>query len=237
LDLIFPILVSLGVAVGHAVIVRSAKQDGLDVGRAHWMVFCIVATAFTAGAFAPIVYHPEFFEPGATIPFRPLGLSSFGGLLGAMAGAVIYVRAARMDRVTAWRYWNLVGYAFPFGWFFGRLACSIVHDHPGVRATGLFTHFFPDGRRYDLGRIELVVFVVPICAWFWWLRSSRRSRANFPALFLLLYAPFRLWLDLLRENPPRYAGVTVDQIGVLITLVLGVWMYRAYPTSPARRER
>ena len=82
-----------------------------------------------------------------------------------------------------------------------------------------------------------MVFVVPICAWFWWLRSSRRSRANFPALFLLLYAPFRLWLDLLRENPPRYAGVTVDQIGVLITLVLGVWMYRAYPTSPARRER
>ena len=75
-NLIFPALVSIGVAVGHAMIVWSARQEGLDVGRAHRMVFCIVATGFVAGAAAKVLYYPELLAPGVRIPWRPLGIFS-----------------------------------------------------------------------------------------------------------------------------------------------------------------
>lgn len=225
-SLAFPALVSLGVAVGHAIIVNQVKRSGLDVGRAHRLVFSIVAAGFAAAVAANLLYYPERFAADASNRTLPIGLSSFGGLLGAIAGAVGYFRVAGLSGVAAWRYWNLVGYAFPFGWTFGRLGCSVVHDHPGIRASGLFTHAFPDGQRYDLGRIELVLFVLPVTVWFWWLKRRPGRPPNFPALFLLLYGPFRLLLDLLNQSPPRYWGITVDQMGSVTAVMIGLVMLR-----------
>ena len=42
---------------------------------------------------------------------------------------------------------------------FGRLGCTLVHDHVGSRSEFLLAIRFPDGARHDLGLYELLYTV------------------------------------------------------------------------------
>jgi phosphatidylglycerol---prolipoprotein diacylglyceryl transferase len=102
-----------------------------------------------------------------------------------------------------------VGYAVPFGWFFGRVACYLVHDHPGLRTSSWLAVKYPGGARYDLGLLE-AMFLVLLCGAFWLLARAPRPPGFFFGAFFLAYGVFRVGLDQLHVDPPRYAGISVD---------------------------
>ncbi len=234
----FGILVATGVIVASLVAQQFAKRNGRSTEQTADLVLYVVVTAFIAcywlnGLFYEtetlllILRHPsQFFE-------HWLGLSSFGGFLGAGLGTWLW---HRRNKVPLLPIADAVAFCFPFGWLFGRLGCFIVHDHPG-RTTDFFlavenfqTGLPPYEPRHDLGLYEVFVAAF-IIAVFLVLARRPRPEGLYLALLPLLYTPIRFGLDFLRApvsdgGDIRYFALTPGQWGSIAFFVFGMWLLR-----------
>ena len=117
----FGVLVATGILIGMRLIRRRATAWGMDPFVAERLTIWILLGGF-AGAHLidRLVYYPAdaFANPWSLLRFWE-GLSSFGGFLGAIVGAVLFVRHERLG-AQKWLFLDLVAYAFPTSWFFGR---------------------------------------------------------------------------------------------------------------------
>ncbi len=61
-------------------------------------------------------------------------ISSFGGMLGGIAGALLFfaTRAEESERRARLLFLDAVAFVFPAALAIGRLGCSLAHDHPGT---------------------------------------------------------------------------------------------------------
>jgi phosphatidylglycerol:prolipoprotein diacylglycerol transferase len=150
-----------------------------------------------------------------------MGMSSFGGFAGGLAGAFLYFR--RLGRP-----WladaDILTEALVVSWIFGRLGCSLVHDHLGAATSFPLGISFRGGTFHDLGLYE---FLFTLCVLVPALRLVRR-RARRPGLCVatvcLLYAPVRFGLDFLRIADVRYLGLTPAQWGAMALGAYGTWL-------------
>src|SRR5688572_6172816 len=117
--------------VGMRFVRRRAAGDGLEPMVADRMVTWILIGGFIGAHLVDrLIYFPgeTLADPISLLKFWD-GLSSFGGFVGAVAGALLFFRRERS--LPRWRYLDAVAYGFPFGWIFGRLGCTVALDHPG----------------------------------------------------------------------------------------------------------
>lgn len=150
----FGILVALGVIVGCSLGIRRARQVGLDETQMRsFMGWTLVAGFMAAHILDAILYHPREVvkDPWLLLELWN-GLSSFGGFLGGVLGALAWkhcemreafrigqlfriVRPARrLKPVPILPFADTIMAVLPVGWVFGRAGCAIVHDHPGTLA-------------------------------------------------------------------------------------------------------
>ncbi|MEP7362384.1 MAG: prolipoprotein diacylglyceryl transferase family protein [Acidobacteriota bacterium] len=220
----------IGVLTAHFLLLWRAKRLNLDVPTAAAMSFFMVVAGVAGARLFKLAYVPQLWPQitWQTILFSAGGLASFGGLLGGLIGALLYFAARRFPPRKALDYLDALVAVFPMGWIFGRMGCAIVHDHPGLATNSFLAVAYPDLPRYDLGLTEVLFFATVMIPLFVWLGRSPRPRGFFLATFFIIYGAFRLWLDTLHVDPPRFAGVTVDQWaygGMLIAgALLVVWM-------------
>ncbi len=229
----FGTLVAIGVYIGSVVAVRHARQRGQDVDKMNSFIFWVVGLGFVGGhVFDAIFYTPERLSQDSLYIFKLwAGLSSFGGFLGAIIGAVAY-KLSKRENILA--FCDTVCSAFPLAWVFGRSGCASVHDHPGKLssawyavkapppfqppdphawlqaggpANGWQPSALPAGMgRLDLGFIEMVL-TIPLAIAFWWLwRSKPRQYGFFAGYMCVAYAPVRFVLDFLRVGPGDLGG-------------------------------
>ncbi len=134
---------------------------------------------------------------------------------------------------------DVITFALPFGWIFGRLGCFLVHDHRGEFTTSWIGILFPEGPRFDLGLIELL-FLIPLSGLFLVLDRKPRPTGFFFALFGIVYGGFRIWLDTLALEPFRYFGwilvCLVGSIGWMLTRKLQRRESGAVVSFPARAD-
>jgi phosphatidylglycerol:prolipoprotein diacylglycerol transferase len=234
----FGFLVAVGTLVGHYVTMRRARALGL---RPLSTVDFFALTVFTGGylfghCLDAIFYHPETVrrDPWELLMVHH-GLSSFGGILGAVLSGVVFIRIKKLH---PWVFADLCTYAFPFGWLFGRLGCAVVHDHRGVRTDSILAVRFPDGPRYDLGLIEFALTPLLIALVVGVSRRTKRPGMISGAL-AIAYATMRFPLDFLRaydlgsDGDPRYGGLTPAQWACFSMFALGVWLlHRARTNEP-----
>jgi phosphatidylglycerol---prolipoprotein diacylglyceryl transferase len=151
----FGILVALGVVLGISLANRRARQLGMDTGELRSFTTWFLVTGFVGGhVFDSIFYNPkEVLEHPWILLALWNGLSSFGGFLGAVVGAVAWkyyetreviplgphfhiVRPIRRDKpIPILPFADVILAVFPIAWIFGRAGCAVVHDHPGARAS------------------------------------------------------------------------------------------------------
>ena len=155
---------------------------------------------------------------------------SFGGLAGGTVASLVFFWAAGVKGEKRWLYLDSTAIAFTTAWIFGRGGCSLAHDHIGRASQSIFAVAFPEGPRFELGMIE-AVFTIFFAALLHYLDRRPRMPGFFWALFLVVYGPFRLWLDTLRETP-----VPQDQAFALLAFAAGTWFFASQWGARVQQE-
>jgi phosphatidylglycerol:prolipoprotein diacylglycerol transferase len=223
----FGVLVALAMIVGMRFVRRRAAADGIDPVKADHLVTWVLVGGFIGAHLVDrLIYYPRdtLADPISLIKFWD-GLSSFGGFVGAIVGAILFLR--RNPELPRWRLLDCVAYGFPFGWIFGRLGCTLAFDHPGAKTTFFLGQMYTDGEvRHNLG-FEEALYTILIAALFHFLgKKGRRPPGYFVAMLAIVYAPVRFLFDFLRKNDVRYGGLTPGQWGALALIVVGVVLLR-----------
>jgi phosphatidylglycerol:prolipoprotein diacylglycerol transferase len=223
----FGLLVAIAFVVGAVVSVRFARRNMLDVRVVKQCIPWLVIGTLVGGHLGhALMYEPEYyFSHPVEFLYIWEGLSSYGGFVACSIIAAWFFRARGKSFL---QYGDSLAYGLPFGFFFGRLGCFGVHDHPGVESEfflavkGIHTDpvwlCFREGVNpienealseacvelvnqtgaHDLGLYEALFM---LALWPIWIYLARRSRRPgfFVGLLAVVYAPVRFGLDYLRS--------------------------------------
>lgn len=239
---VFGTLVVTGVAAGLWFARRRARATGIPPQEISSAAAWAVGVGFASAHIVEmLLYRPDELarRPLALLEFWN-GLSSFGGFFGALLGLAIHFGRSHEPWL---RHADALLQGLVVGWVFGRLGCTLVHDHVGARSDFALAIQFPDGPRHDLGLYELVFTVSVLLPALWVLNRRPRPPGAAIAVLSLLYAPARFLADFLRATDVpgadlRYAGLTPAQYGCLLAFGIGIHLARrAGRRRPAPRRR
>ena len=225
----FGALVATGILLALRIIRQRAPQHGLDPVLAERLAMRMVIIGFiVAHVFDRIAYFPrDVLANPLSLLYIWESISSFGGFLGGTLVAVWFVRQRRTG-AEGWRYLDLIAYAFPWAWFFGRMGCAMAFDHPGFQTNFFLAQRYSDHVvRHNLG-LDEALYTIPLVALFYWLARSKKTRPPgfYVGLLAVAYAPVRFLLDFLRWDDARYFGFTPGQYGSLVLLIVGLVILR-----------
>jgi len=207
----FGVITAIGILVGVQLAARAATRDGLE-GRVV-QDFAVVGVA--AGVIGAHLVHLGFYhQEELREPLRILmfweGLSSMGGLLGAIVAAAIWFRRRRLAFQP---YSDAFAIGMAPGWGIARLGCFSVHDHPGIRSDFFLAVNFPGGARHDLGLYEALLLFA-IAGLLYGLRHREALRGKLMAVLGLVYGTGRFLLDFLRARPGEVPYADGRQLGL-----------------------
>ena len=238
----FGILVATGVVLGTKLAEWYAKRLDINPDVLSDFATHVVFIGFVGA----IVLNALFYETDNLMAFlrdpmgqdaqgrdnlRWMGLSSYGGFVGAMVGIWIWRKRRKMP---SWALADAVGFAFPLGWVFGRTGCFVVHDHPGAQTDfflGVDNYNNAGIPRHDLGFYEVIYAAVVMAIFFLILRAyptkEKRPMGLWVGLMPLLYTPGRFMLDFLRiQNQAgadvRFSGLTPAQYASIGMFIMAV---------------
>jgi phosphatidylglycerol---prolipoprotein diacylglyceryl transferase len=235
----FGILVAIGVLAGMRLSEWRGERIGLKREVVSDFATHVVIIGFIFGhMFDMVFYYPEkVLEKPWELLMIWTSLSSYGGFFGAVLGGFYWKWKRKLPMFPVL---DQIAFGLPLGWFFGRMGCFVVHDHPGkitdfFLAVDNFTYDGVTGPRHDLGLYEVFwsIVVVPL---FLLLDRKPRPHGFFVGMIAILYAPVRFGLDFLREADRTWAGgLTAAHYSSLLTLGLGMyafWLtYKRQPKS------
>jgi phosphatidylglycerol:prolipoprotein diacylglycerol transferase len=244
----FGVAVAAAIWYGLTMADRRFEQSSLDavVGKqlGGWM---IVGGILGAHLLAVLVYFPDKLRDDPWLLLRVWeDISSFGGMLGGLAGAFLFfaIRQPESTRRTRVSYLDAVAFVFPGALAIGRVGCALAHDHPGVvtsfpLAVSLETAAARSDMRgvyasadlssptgdgivgfHDLGLYELLFLALVIVPLFAYWNRQKRPPGFYLIAFALMYLPVRFGLDMLRVSDARYLNLTPAQWGAALVLAI-----------------
>lgn len=187
-----------------------------------------------AHVFERVLYRPtELIEQPWSLFYFWDGLSSTGGFIGATIAATLWKRLRNKNRPLL-PFADIILSILPIPWIAARAGCAVVHDHPGIPTSNAnwLAVAYPDGPRYDLGLLEmLLAILLSVAVASNWHRT--RPLGWYVALVSLVYAPARFALDFLRavDLDPRYGGLTPAQWACLPLFAFGIFVATRIPSA------
>ncbi len=177
----FGVLVAIGVILGMKLAEIRARRLGI---RPHVVsdaiIHMLVGGFLGARLLNWLFYFPEAIaeDPMQILRIWEGGLSSYGGFVGAIAGTALWTWRRKLPLLPVG---DIMAFAFPIGWLFGRTGCFVVHDHPGSVTTFFLAvdeyefGYPPFQPRHDLGLYELMWSAACLALFFWLARRPRRQ--------------------------------------------------------------
>lgn len=205
----FGLLVAIGlIACLTAASWRGEKKLGISGERVqNFGIWLIIFGWIFSHVFNVVFYEPERLAEDPLILFKVWGsISSYGGLLGGILAVFIWKWTHKDMDLMLWA--DHAAWTIPIAWFFGRMGCASVHDHPGAIAPESWplAFHFPDGTiRHDLGFYEMLWWGVIMLVVFW-LDRKPRPKGFFLGVVFMMYAPVRFILDFMRVWPASAQG-------------------------------
>ncbi len=243
---VWGLFVSLGIIIALIVGIREGRRRGLDAGVltdfATWIMVPALIFARLGHAFA---YEPSAFlhDPLKILRLWEGGMSSFGGFLGALIGALLFVKVHKIDFHA---HADVAAFAFPLGYGCGRIGCFLIHDHPGTLSHSLLAVQYPGGARLDHGLL-LSLLGFAIFGFFLLIKRQQpdKRQKGFLPLLMIIYGAVRFILDFYRAwdlpgSDVRYFGLTPGQYGSILLFLGGIALYVRFkrknlPSLAARR--
>lgn len=238
----FGVLVAIGIWVGATLGARAARnyQPGEDKPLVDVTPWAVIGGLLGGHLLHVFGYHPELLREqgiGSVLKFW-VGLSSMGGVLGALLAIWAYFRRKRLRLLP---YVDALALGTAPGWAIARIGCFLVHDHPGVHTRFPLAVAFPDGPRHDLGLYDFFVLAA-LSLILYGLARTPRSEGLLMGVLAVGYSVPRFFLDFWRaydvpDADGRYFGLTPAQYIVIALFILGlrlIFTAKPYPTPSPR---
>lgn len=220
-------VVTLIILFKRSSLVTKDKERVLDL--ALWMI--------VSGVFFSRLFHIFFYEPGFYFA-QPLeilkvwhgGLSSFGGVFGAVIAFFGYCRWRHIQRKDLLPIADLVSFAALFGWMVGRLGCVMIHDHMGRTCDCFIAIQSPDGPRLEMAMLE-ILGLIPLGILFFLKRKKQLPEGWYTAVLFIYYGALRFVLDFFRATDiagadTRYLGLTPAQYFAIVLIAVGGYLLK-----------
>ncbi|EKD67833.1 MAG: prolipoprotein diacylglyceryl transferase [uncultured bacterium] len=230
--------VALGMLLSMLLIQKESKRKNFSAEPLLDLALkMIVYGVIGARIFHIFFYEPAFFiaHPAEIIAIWHGGLSSFGGLLGAMLAFFIALKRKKIQVQFLTIYGNIIAYSALFGWMVGRIGCLMIHDHLGKESECFLAFDSPQGKRLDMALLE-IIGLLPLAIAFFVLKKKKKEDMFAPLLFVY-YGLLRFILDFWRAEASfatgdvRYLGLTPAQYFAMVLVVFGVFLYTKRPSS------
>jgi phosphatidylglycerol---prolipoprotein diacylglyceryl transferase len=222
----FGTLVAIGCLVGYRVACWHAVSVGSDRREIRTLILLVLIVGFIfAHWVSMLLYYPDkvLHRPWLLVSFN-LSLSSYGGFLGAGLVVALYWACYRhTTQLSPWKVGDAIAVGWTAGWFFGRLGCTIAHDHPGRRTDFFLAVRYPDGPRHDLGLYEWL-FTIGLIGLVFSIRRNHPPPGRLLGIVCVCYGPVRFLLDFLRVGEKQYFGWLPSQYLSVALLLFGLWV-------------
>lgn len=218
----FGVLVLTGCIVGFFVAYWYAGKLGLYRNEFRHIAPWVLVSGFVFSHLIDMaLYFPEelLSRPLSSVSIGT-SMSSYGGFFGGGLAAIIYLRKKNLPVL---QYVDALVMGLTAGWFFGRLGCSIAHDHPGRPSEFFLAVRFPDVPRHDLGLYEWL-FTILLLIIALTIRPWKFRPGTLTGMLCVLYGPVRFMLDFLRVGDRLYFGFTPGQYFSVLLLGIGFWL-------------
>lgn len=230
---LFGVLSASGVGLGAWLAAREAKKywPGNDEPLRGVVTWTVMFGLYGGHLMHLFGYHPELLtwkDPTLILRFWE-GLSSMGGVLGALLGIFVYFRRIK-EPVSP--YLDALALGAAPGWAVARIGCFLVHDHPGVLTSSPFAVNFPvleyGGPRYDLGLVDAVALAL-ISVLLHVIKLYRPRQGRIMGVLAVVYSAQRFFTDFYRASDldfvdRRLAGLTPAQYVTAGLFFVGVWL-------------
>ncbi len=228
----FGILVMIAILVANWVASKRAADFGFEKRDVQRAVLWVIVFGFIGAHLVDVFfYHPKrLLDDPLLILKLNIGLSSYGGFLGAFVGVFLY---ARRQAISFRAIMDPLCLGFVAGWPIGRMGCFLAHDHPGRYSEFFLAVAYPGGARHDLGLYEMLLAIV-IFFLFERLRRLELSSGSLVLMVVLLYTPVRFLLDFLRIDDVRKLGLTPAQFASIIFFVVAAALFIRLKASSAK---
>jgi phosphatidylglycerol---prolipoprotein diacylglyceryl transferase len=206
------------------------EKDGVDTTRSADGVAWMVALGLVGARLLYVWENFKLFSGGQLLRVFALtegGISQWGGLFGAAAGAYVWARRAKFS------YWKLIdasGAATMIGLAIGRIGDVINGEHHGTPTTAPWgVEYVNPATLGDPGVVvhpevayEMVLTLTLLAAL---LPFHQRLKARLPdgvlgLIYLGLYAAGRFFLSFYRTDPAVFAGLRQAQLASLLMVVI-----------------
>lgn len=127
----FGICLGIALIYGAIITLERAERQKLDYSTFRELFFWLVFGVIVGGHVGyGLFYYPEKYlaNPRLFLDVSS-GLSSLGGFITC---AIAFTLVLRRRKQPLLPYADNIMYGFSFGWFFGRLGCTLNHEHPGT---------------------------------------------------------------------------------------------------------
>ncbi len=239
----YGLAIAAGIAAGLFVALREAKRKGLPEDEFFNLALWALLAAFVGARLFHVVDYWQFYlaNPGAILNLQNGGLAIYGGILGGLAGGLLY---ARRQRLPIGKLLDAAAPALILGQAIGRIGCTIngdsvgaptdlpwgfVYLNPGAMAPSLGTAYQPT-QAYEM------LWDLGVFAFLWWARKRVQPDGVLFLAYLSLYSVGKFVITTLRQETVIAFGLQQAQVVSLLTLAVTVPLLVALLVRRAPQE-
>ena len=251
----YGLMAALGLIVGLTICVRLAKAQGIDPDLAWNLGIYAILSGIVGAKILFVVQEWSYYSANPRALFSLATLQAggiwYGGLIGALAVSIWYVRHQRMPVLKTC---DAFAPGVALGHAFGRLGCFAAGccfgKHTDLPWGVIFTN--PIANQVvgtplgiPLHPTQIYEFLVELGNFFilLWLFKRKRFDGQVIGAYLFLYGFARYFLEFLRDDPGRGtvlggAMSTSQFVSILMVVAGGIlWMRRAEAPAAAPAAR
>ncbi len=224
---VWGLFVAMGMLVGVWIISKRGKHLGVNTDNLfNSAFFMIVFGLIFSRLFHILFYEPGFYfqNPVEIVKIWHGGLSSFGGLFGAVVAFFVCIKKFQW-REKMFLIADILSFGAVFGWMIGRVGCFMIHDHLGQHSNCPLAMQTPDGPRLEMAFLEILA-MIPLALLFFLFRKKQVAQGWFTGVLFVYYGVLRFVLDFFRATDitsadTRYFGLTPGHYSAIVLVLLG----------------
>ena len=200
------ILMVIGIVIATLLSAHLAVKKGIKAEAIYTSAFWIVLFGLLGARLTHVIDEFSFYSdnPSQILAFWEGGLGWYGGLLGGIAGGVVY---AKLDKIPLGKFADVVGIGVILGLSIGRIGCTINGDSPGTKTSlpwaFTYTHsdaFSPPWPTHPAPVYEIILCLI-IFGILWKLRETLKPDGSLFLLMLAMYSFGRFFISWVRAEP------------------------------------